>query len=113
MAVVDDAARSRKRDRTQAVLLRLHHVLLVLQHLRSEKRSDQQQESDKKSHRAHSRSPGDVVRMKAHAGVGSKSGLIRNSNRTPTAAVTAAESGDHSSSCWRSSTPCTLCSPTK
>src|SRR5947207_2689970 len=111
--IVNDAARRWQRYRAQTVFFRLHHVLLVLDYLRIEERADQQQESDSECQRAHSGPASDVIRMKAHAGAGSSSGRIMKSNRTPTAAVTAAESGDQSSSCWSSSTPFTRCSPTK
>src|SRR5207237_3823284 len=105
VAIVNDAAWGRQRNRPQPIFLGLHHVLLVLHDLCLEERADEQYEAEAKRERAHSRAAGDVVRMKAHAGVGSSRGRIMNSNSTPTAAVTAADSGDHSNSCCSTSTP--------
>src|SRR3954462_3958146 len=99
MPIVDHTARRRQRYRPEPILFGLHHVLAVLNYLCFEERAAEEQESNNQRQRAHSGAAGDIIRMEAHAELGSSRGRIMNSNSTPTAAVTAAESGDHNSNC--------------
>src|SRR5665213_1178513 len=112
-SVVDDPARSGQRQRTQTILLRLQLVAIVLEHLRVEERAHQRQDDRTESERRNARAAGDVVRMNAHAGDGSRNGRIRSRTMTPAIAVAAAESGDHNTNCCTRSIPERRCSAMK
>jgi hypothetical protein len=65
-AVVDHAAVGRERDLAEAVLLRLHHVLAVPQHLRAVEAAAEQYEREQQERPREARPADDVVRVEAH-----------------------------------------------